>query len=526
MASLQKIKSILLLLVFGLQIMAQNEHCNFYLINGFGSDRMMKIVSDSISYHPPAVTMYSDAEKNIVITSSDGDILFSTDNLLIYDRYDTITGSELAQCNPIAMYPPDISVQFESMLALKMDSAGLKYFLIHTVYDTVTYNLLGTPVLYAGYPRLYLTALSFDPVTKRGHVDRLNQVLLERLFTLSGMSACQHANGRDWWVVMRERYSNTFFKLFISPDGLVRIDSQSIGPRGCWWGTNLAKFSPLGSYYVTMDDAQTTTNGTDYVIGDRRLQLYHFDRCSGDMNLYKDVDIPDATPTPGGNVEFFEFSNDEKYMYVSYRYNTPEHKQQLVQFNIATDTSLRLATHLIPFDTLPNFAQLREMESGPDGRIYIETNGLQGSLATIDSPNVAGTACNFKLQGIVFHGGDSAHLVSGVHSTHTYYNLGPVIGSPCDTLHKNAIDELQGKNEEGIIISPNPASSKIIINTANWKAAFYLSLYDIQGNLIQNNLVARNNQEITLASSLASGMYFWKASRSGQILANGKLLKE
>jgi hypothetical protein len=195
--------------------------------------------------------MYLGAEKNIVITSSDGAILFSTDNFLIYDRYDTLIGSELAQSNPFVFYPPDISVQSESMLALKMDSAGLKYFLIHTVYDTVTYNLLGTPVLYAGYPRLYLTALSFDPITKRGHVDTLNQVLIERLFTLSGMSACQHANGRDWWVVMRERYSNTFFKLLISPDGLVRIDSQSIGPRGCWWGINLAKFSPLGNYYVT-----------------------------------------------------------------------------------------------------------------------------------------------------------------------------------------------------------------------------------------------------------------------------------
>jgi hypothetical protein len=526
MASLQKIRCILLLLVIGLQLPAQKEHNNFYLINGYGSDRMMNIVSDSISYYPPAVTMYSGAEKNIVLTGSDGDVLFSTDNLLIYDRYDTIIGSELAQSNPIVLYPPDISVQFESMLALKMDSAGLKYFLIHTIYDTVTYNLLGAPVLYAGYPRLYLTALSFDPVTKRGHVDTLNQILIERLFTLCGMSACQHANGRDWWVVMRERYSNTFFKLLISPDGLVRIDSQSIGPRGCWWGQTRAKFSPFGNYYAVTDDQDNTTTGSDIFFGDRRLQIYYFNRCTGDLSIYKDIDVPDYIPNIYVGPAEFNFSPNENFIYVSYFYNTPDIRQQLVQFNVAMDTSLRLATHLIPFDTLPNFAQLREMESGPDGKIYIETNGMSGSLASVDSPNVAGVACNFQLQGVVFHGGDSAHLESNVHNTHTYYNLGPVIGSPCDTLHKNAIDEVQTRNEEGISISPNPASSKTIISAANWKAAFYLSLYDIQGNLIHNNLVARNNQEITLSSSLASGMYFWKATRSGQILANGKLLKE
>jgi hypothetical protein len=159
------------------------------------------------------------------------------------------------------------------------------------------------------------------------------------------------------------------------------------------------------------------------------------------------------------------------------------------------------------------------MEIGNDSKIYVSGNGRISYFARIENPDSAGGACNFQYYAVRFPT-TSVPYGNTTHNTHTYYNVGAL---PCDT---NAIDELQARNEEGISISPNPASSKIIINTANWKAAFYLSLYDIQGNLIQNNLVARNNQEITLASSLASCMYFWKASRSGQILANGKLLKE
>jgi hypothetical protein len=47
-----------------------------------------------------------------------------------------------------------------------------------------------------------------------------NNVLLTDTSTLGDMQACRHANGRDWWIIKPDIYSNKFFIGLLTPQGL------------------------------------------------------------------------------------------------------------------------------------------------------------------------------------------------------------------------------------------------------------------------------------------------------------------
>ncbi len=46
-----------------------------------------------------------------------------------------------------------------------------------------------------------------------------NIIILEDTLTWGGLTACKHANGRDWWVIFHRYYSDSYYKLLI-PNGV------------------------------------------------------------------------------------------------------------------------------------------------------------------------------------------------------------------------------------------------------------------------------------------------------------------
>ena len=41
----------------------------------------------------------------------------------------------------------------------------------------------------------------------------MNQVLITDTLLYGHLSACRHANGRDWWIITHELFSNRFYKI-------------------------------------------------------------------------------------------------------------------------------------------------------------------------------------------------------------------------------------------------------------------------------------------------------------------------
>src|SRR6185436_4014720 len=121
-----------------------------------------------------------------------------------------------------------------------------------------------------------------------------------------GLTASKHANGRDWWLIAHQAGttmqtpSNRYYKYLITPFGISPPDSQDIGsPRLSALGQTV--FSPDGKYFASNYAA---INGLD---------VFDFDRCTGNLKLKAHVDIDNE----GAGVCGAAFSPNSKVLYVN-----------------------------------------------------------------------------------------------------------------------------------------------------------------------------------------------------------------
>ncbi|MBK8845438.1 MAG: hypothetical protein IPO27_02325 [Bacteroidetes bacterium] len=116
--------------------------------------------------------------------------------------------------------------------------------------------------------------------------------------TLGGyLTGVKHANGRDWWIVCNESFTNKYYKILVTPDTMM-VSEQQIGPvfdTTSWSGQS--NFSNDGNWYARAD----ATTG---------VVVMQFDRCTGMFsNPIHDTML---TMQFGG----VGFSSNNKFMYV------------------------------------------------------------------------------------------------------------------------------------------------------------------------------------------------------------------
>ncbi len=263
--------------------------------------------------------------------------------------------------------------------------------------------------------KFYYTLLDKTLDNGRGDVVEKNQAIIEDTLAGGITMMTRHANGRDWWIVVPEMASPKHFVLLLTPEGvevaheqwigMVSLDDDRIGN---------AAFSPNGSIYARYD-------------GHNHLNLFDFDRCAGLFSNPKhwEIEVPlDTAHAIPGSVAF---STDSRYLYVMatwliYQYDLwaadVQASEQIVAEYEGGDVFFK-----------PTFFS---SQLGPDGRIYINaTNGVQ-SFHVIEFPNRIGTACKVNQSGFplpTFNGSSMCFFPN--------YRLGPLDGSPCDTLGIN-----------------------------------------------------------------------------------------
>jgi hypothetical protein len=202
---------------------------------------------------------------------------------------------------------------------------------------------------------------------------------------------------------------NSFLTLLFTPAGITNIFEQSTGNA---WGESFSGgqivFSPDGSKFIRF----TPGNGLD---------VYDFNRCDG--LLSNAIHEHPMSVLAGGCA----VSADSRFVYVP-------NNQQLFQYdlraaNILSSRELvaQYDGHLDPFPT--NFYQAL---LGPDHRIYISATSTVRSLHVIKYPERKGKDCEVlqhSLQLPVFKGKTMPNIPN--------FRLGPLDGSPCDTLGLN-----------------------------------------------------------------------------------------
>ena len=242
-----------------------------------------------------------------------------------------------------------------------------------------------------------------------GSVVEKNILLISDTLANAGITATKHANGQDWWVVVPEIVSNRYHTLLISNDSMMQSFSQSIG---VFWPPTVDVVSPSifnnkGDKYYRFSD----------LVG---IQIFDFDRCTGLFNNNQLIPYEFNEGYQSG----FALSRDGRYAYISEPNN-------LYQYDVM-DSAVEASRILI--DTYDGFmnpypCNFRNPQIAPNGKIYLSSNGGCKNLHIINRPERKGAACNFQQHGI-----DLNTFHTGGLPNNPNYRLGPIDGSPCDTL--------------------------------------------------------------------------------------------
>jgi hypothetical protein len=230
--------------------------------------------------------------------------------------------------------------------------------------------------------------------------------------------ANKHANGRDWWVVVPDHKSDIFYRFLVSPEEIQ-------GP----WAQSLA--NPTRDSFDTCGWSEFSPNGEMFMINacDKGIAVYDFDRCSGMLSNLRH--IPDTTENESRNIGA-TFSPNSRLLYA-----TRGNADRLVQYDLAHPDLVQSETTVAVWDSFyyvtPGsgtkiWTKFLYMYPGPDGKIYNWTSSAP-FMHLIHYPNRKGAACAVEQRAVQL-----PNFVASANSYYPHYRLGPIDGSPCDTL--------------------------------------------------------------------------------------------
>ncbi len=413
---------------------------------GYGPNNSEYRIYYNFNNDPPNSIIRSDSISNGLYSSSfcdkNGDIRFFSNGLKIFDKNGIIVENGFGLNPTIVEWQSRLSYPGgqSGFFLEKPGNSDLIYFLS---LDFGLHPANEWPYEYVGQNLLVAT---IDAIANNGHgrVVQKNEVLLSG--TLMAPTACIHANGRDWWILVSDADSNRHFRILLDSIGFSAPSEQIIGSKpnpipynnGNQKGTLFGNcFSPSGRYYADIND----------YLG---ISIFQFDRCSGLLFDERRIDFP---PSPF-NSNFYRngpgfgaaFSADDHFFYKTttlngawvplipagtipylfqYDLHNPNLSESLDTINIIDSIDYHFPGNI-------TWEGFYGMELGPDGRLYIAHK--DDSYCTLQYPNEPGKKSKFKHDTPFFGTYKSAAIPYMPN-----YRLGPLDGSPCDTLGLNNV---------------------------------------------------------------------------------------
>ncbi len=451
----------------------------------------------SFNSSPPSITNWPVSldfnVTTLTVSDQEGKLIFFTNGIKIHDANDNLMlGGDSLNAGQLAYENWEHGYSaFEGIQALPLGND--LYYLFHVRGEWVT-----VPVV----PDLLGTVIDMKGNGGLGEVIQKNQ-LIKKGNHYEFPAATRHANGRDWWVASPELYQNKIFTCMVTPYGVTDTTTQTIGykpPSIDSIGIGQNFFSPDGTTYVDLDQL----NG---------VRIYDFDRCTGTFSNFRQIPSSVVSMTYGGAI-----SPNSQYLYV-----TANDGQLVLQFDLyANDIAASLDTVAVydgymqgPFES-----RFFWMRLAIDGKIYIATNTRHFHL--INSPDTKGFGCDVRQHYIPLPQEPSTIPV------YPNYRLGPIDGSPCDTLGIDVAtgEEVPPHQKTTYSISPNPAGVMLTLNSlTTFPANASWELYSGLGKraMIQPLAQGVHNQSISL-EKLPTGAYFYLIRADGRTLQSGKLI--
>jgi len=313
------------------------------------------------------------------------------------------------------------------------------------------------------------------------------------------LTAVKHGNGKDWWVLAPQHLENCFFKVLLSSNGVDSIGLQCFD--GVPWelfddNGGQAAFSPDGTRYAVYQTCQG-------------LNLYHFDRCDGELSNYTHISMEDDPCNLGG----IAFSPNSRFLYVTTHLRV--YQFDLWATDIAASKTLLAEWNGSNISGVIDYFFLCQL--APDNKIYIGTSSLDGlvnNMHVINSPNSEGLACNLVPGAI--------NLPSTFHSSlpnFPHYRLGPIEGG-CDSTIVTA----QTRHKKpSVKVYPNPSPGRFTVEVSDWHDQLKLTIFDVLGREIASKPLSGGQMEFHL-EYLEDGVYFMQVLEGRRMIGQQKIV--
>jgi hypothetical protein len=437
---------------------------------------------------------------NASICDTAGNLLFYTNGIYIANAIHEpmengggLNPGEYADDHSVYGYILD-----QGAIAIPMPESDSLYYLFHLSKDYP----IGELSFHS--PKFYYSLIDISHNNGLGKVIEKNVLIIEDTLDIGKLTATKHANGKDWWILLREYAGNEYYRILVTREQIIIYDKQEIG-ESFTQGIAQAVFSPDGSKYAIY---------CMHTFNDIFLNIFDFDRCTGLLSNPVQAIMADSAWSGGVAI-----SPNSRFLYVSsYNY--------IYQYDLWADDILSTKDTVAIYDgyeivitptfTLPTRFFL--MQLGPDGRIYINCPTSGNLLHVINNPDLAGDACDVQQHSIEL---PTYNLFSLPNFPN--YRLGPLPDSACDTTSAIAEPFI---TRPSVSVFPNPATDQLTLEfEENIESEHELTVYSVTGQRQASYKLPEGQSSFTLdISRVSSGMYFYKISHKGRSLQNGKLM--
>jgi hypothetical protein len=438
-------------------------------------------------------------ETNGVICNGNGEFLFSSNGVWIAnDVNDTmVNGSGLNPSDYTSDYADFGLFITQGNLIIPIPGDTNRYYLFHQTID----DDIGT---YCSL-HLYYSIIDVTGDLGRGTVIQKNYRLLNDSLIAGGLTACKHANGRDWWLIAHQNRtdhsnsnlsrSNLYYKFLVTPSGIFGPYTQAVGTFRSFGASGQCAFSPNGQYYATYDA--------------NSLDVFYFDRCTGNFSPKAHCLTNDTAFADG-----VAFSPNSQVLYVCTGYH-------VYQYDMNDSDIIASQTAVLSIDTADSTATgyfLAQLAS--DGKIYIASSANDNTMHKIDNPDILGSGCNTCHDCVILPA-----LNAWTVANHPNYFLGAETGSVCDSL--TGLTSALSKGEGVFKIFPNPVVDDEVTFTYNVSPQQgIITIYNVEGKEVAHySLPQWSSVQHLKLPELASGLYLARLVQ-GMDVGSVKFLKE
>ena len=435
---------------------------------------------------------------NSNICDSNGNLILASDGMNVYDSLGNFidNGDTLAS---IDFYIQDngFNGYSQSSIFLPFDNK-IYYLFTLDATDSMLNWALNTGTLF--FDRLLYHKIDMTANGGLGKVIERQKELFENDTIMKVMmTACRHANGKDWWLVKQMYEYESKYK------SKNKIATFLVTKDSIYQPTITYFPEPLISYYDQIGQAMFSQDGKKYAAtcrGMNKVFSADFDRCTGMFSNPKAYNVPNYSchnPNNPGWVDSFThglaFSPDGDFLYIAKDYN-------ILQLDLTENDSATAWYHVVGLDTAWNyFPGYSSLYLGFDKNIYIGYAGaMRNTMSHIDNPDMKGAGCNFCGSCILF-----PYNNVSTPPNMPNYDLG---AEPCWPL---ANEDLM-KDDDELGVYPNPASTTISIKSEQLRGKKVLvSMYNIVGQeVLTNECYFISAQSTFNIKSLQSGVYLLK----------------